>query len=56
MSEVDHTDDAVDHRVADGDEPVDRAERHAIDQLLKKIFHAERLPEFAPKNGTRTRS
>ena len=35
MGEVDHADDPVDHRVADRDQPVDRSERHAIDQLLE---------------------
>ena len=39
MGEVDHADDAVDHRVADGDQAVDRAERDAVDELLEKIFH-----------------
>ena len=39
---VDHADDAVDHRVADGDEPVDRAEREAVDELLEEVFHAIR--------------
>ena len=34
MGEVDHADDAVDHRVADGDQAVDGAQRHAVDQLL----------------------
>ena len=43
MGEVDHADDAVDHRVADGDQPVDRAERDAVDELLEEIFHASDL-------------
>ncbi len=36
MGEIDHADDAVDHRVADGDQAVDRAERDAVDELLEK--------------------
>ena len=39
MGEVDHADDAVDHRVADGDQAVDRPEGDPVDQLLQKIFH-----------------
>src|SRR5262245_32932273 len=34
MSKVDHADDAVDHRVADGDQPVDRPKGQAVDHLL----------------------
>src|SRR5688572_8262573 len=45
MGEVDHADDAVDHRVADRDQPVDRAERDAVDELLDEIFHA---PDLLP--------
>ena len=40
VGEIDHADDAVDHRVADGDQAVDRAERDAVDELLDEIFHA----------------
>src|SRR5947209_18778447 len=40
MGEIDHADDAVDHRVADGDQAVDRAERYSDDELLDEIFHA----------------
>ena len=40
VREVDHPDDAVDHRVTDGDQAVDRAERNAVDELLDEIFHA----------------
>ena len=40
MGEIDHADDAVDHRVADGDQAVDRAEHEAVDQLLGEIIHA----------------
>ena len=48
MGEINHADDAVDHRVSDGDQAVDRAERHAIDELLQEISHAclLRLPPF----------
>ena len=40
VGEVDHADDAEHHRVADGDEAVDRAQREAVDHLLEEIFHA----------------
>jgi hypothetical protein len=39
MGEIDHADDAVDHRVADRDQAVDGAERQPVDQLLKEVFH-----------------
>ena len=44
MGEVDHADDAVDHRVADGDQAVDGAKGDAVDQLLNEIFHDPILP------------
>jgi hypothetical protein len=40
MGEIDHADDAVDHRVADGDQAIDRAQRDAVDELLDEILHA----------------
>ena len=40
VGEIDHADDAVDHRVADGDQAVDRTERDAVDELLDEVFHA----------------
>ena len=47
VGKVDHADDAVDHRVADGDQRIDRTQRQAIDQLLgelwKKFVHAGTL-------------
>ena len=39
MGEVDHADDAVDHRIADGDKAVDGAERDSVDQLLNEECH-----------------
>jgi hypothetical protein len=39
MGEVDHADDAVDHRIADGDETVDRSESQPVDELLDKVIH-----------------
>src|SRR5690606_13330281 len=39
MGEVDHADDAVDHRVADSDQPIDRTQRQPVDKLLEEIFH-----------------
>jgi len=44
MGEVHHPDDAEDHRIADGDQTVDGAQRHAVDQLLDQNFHALRTP------------
>ncbi|MNN47522.1 hypothetical protein D3C81_1619460 [compost metagenome] len=44
VGEIDHADDAVDHGVADGDQPVDRAEGQAVDQLLQEdAVHASGL-------------
>ena len=50
MGEIDHADDAVDHRVADGDQAVDRAEREAVDELLEEIFHASAALRFPVKS------
>jgi hypothetical protein len=36
MGEIDEPQDAIDHRVADRDERVNRAEREAVDELLEK--------------------
>src|SRR6516225_5048247 len=47
MGEIDHPDDAKHHRVADGDEPIDRAERDAVDELLDEDFHG-RAPAGEP--------
>ena len=59
VGEIDHADDAVDHRVADRDQPVDRAERDAVDELLDEIFHAPDLPPVSaaarPPNPPRLR-
>ncbi len=44
MGEVHHADDAEHHRVADGDQAVDRAERDAVDELLDEDFHASAAP------------
>jgi len=40
MGEIDHADDAEHHRIADGDQAVDRTERDAVDELLDEVFHA----------------
>jgi len=37
VGEVDHADDAVDHRVADRDQRIDRTQTQAIDELLGKL-------------------
>ena len=53
VGEIDHADDAVDHRVADGDEPIDRSERQPVDQLLQEIVHASTRPlVLRPHAGT----
>src|SRR5207248_11362679 len=39
MSEIDHADDAVHHRVADRDQPIDRPQGQTVDELLQKICH-----------------
>ncbi|BAM90736.1 hypothetical protein S58_47570 [Bradyrhizobium oligotrophicum S58] len=39
MGEIDHADDAIDHRITDGDQAVDRAQDEAVDELLRKIIH-----------------
>src|SRR3546814_3911120 len=38
------SDDAVDHRVADGDQAVYRSQRQPVDELLEKILHAPCAP------------
>src|SRR3984893_7990592 len=58
MGKIDHADDAVHHRVADRDQPVDRPQSQAVDQLLQKICHprADRAPappRFARKYAER---
>ena len=50
MGEIDHADDAVDHRVADRDQAIDRAERDAVDELLDEIFHASAPSESPSKS------
>ena len=42
MREVDQAQDPVDHRVAERDEGVDRAERQPVDELLENGVHASR--------------
>lgn len=37
VSEVDHSDDAIDHRVANGDQRIDRAERQSVEELLHEL-------------------
>ena len=49
MSEIDHADDAKNHRVADGDEFVDRPQREPIDELLQEIIHAPTYPLVSPR-------
>ncbi len=44
VGEVDHADDAVDHRVADRDQAVDGSQRQPVDKLLDEIFHMFAAP------------
>jgi hypothetical protein len=44
MGEIDHSDDAVDHRVADRDQPIDRSQRQPVYKLLDEIFHLYAAP------------
>src|SRR5262249_30588644 len=53
MGEVHHADDAEHHRVADGDEAINGAERDAVDELLEEDFHALCAPQRGvPRSGT----
>ena len=40
MREIDQLDDAVDHRIAEGDDRIDAAKREAVDDLLQENIHA----------------
>ena len=51
MGEIDHADDAIDHRVADGDQAIDRAEYNAVDQLLGEIVHVLPCPKIWHRRG-----
>src|ERR1700722_18761528 len=51
MGEIDHAEDAEDHCVADGNKPVDRSERDAVDQLLKKQIQP--YPQGAPREASK---
>ncbi|MOA25983.1 hypothetical protein D3C78_1467450 [compost metagenome] len=51
MGEVDHADDAVNHRIADSDEAVDRSKSQPVDELLDKILHV--FPPGTTSNGSR---
>ena len=44
MGEIDHANDAVDHAVADRDQPVHRPQRQAIDELLQEVAHRFSFP------------
>ena len=50
MGEVDHAYDAVNHRITDGNEPVNRTQREAVNELLEKIL------QIAPLYVTRSSS
>jgi hypothetical protein len=50
VSEIDHADDELNHRVSDVDQSVDRTERNPVDQLLQEIFHAVPIPEVIRPN------
>ena len=40
VREIDQVEDAVHHRVAEGDQRIDAAEDEAVEDLLKENFHA----------------
>src|SRR5690606_17328062 len=44
VREVDHADDPVDHRVANGDQPVGTSENNSVDQLLTEYVGIHPLP------------
>ena len=46
MREIDHTDDAVHHRVTYRDQAIDRAEGQSVYKLLQEVFHNARHPCF----------
>ena len=48
VGEVDELDDAVDHRVAERDQRVDRTEHEAVGQLLEELRH--RVTDWATTN------
>ena len=51
MREIDHADDAVDHRVTDSDQAVDSTEGQAINQLLKKVIHQKGATRLVDKRN-----
>src|SRR4051794_39495873 len=55
MGKVHHADDAEHHRVADGNQAVDRAERNPVDELLDKDFHAPAAPSMGLPSLSRRR-
>ena len=44
VGEIDHAYDAVDHRVADGDQAIDASQRQAVDELLGEILQTVPAP------------
>jgi hypothetical protein len=46
VREVNQAQDAVDHRVSERDERVDRADGQAVDELLNEGVHAVTAPVF----------
>ena len=53
MGEVDETQHAIDHRVAQSDQCVDRAEGKAVDELLQKFVHRLLYRQTQPKAQAR---
>src|SRR5262249_20426266 len=49
MGKVDHPDDAVNHRVANGDQAVDRAKSKSVDELLDEECHRPPSPEITDR-------
>src|SRR5262249_12856652 len=51
VGEVDELDDAIDHRVADGDQPVHGSQEQAVDQLLRQFVHRKSSETFGCSTG-----
>ena len=51
VREIDQPQHAVDHRVAERDERVDRAERETVDELLEERVHKEGTEPFSTESA-----
>mgnify|MGYP003350183991 CR=1 FL=1 len=53
MGKIDDPQNAIDHRIPDRDEAVDRTERQPVDELLHKYFHPGTTPPKPPMKAGR---